>query len=108
MAVLPPEPTGAPATAGVPPRRGARTPRSLGLAPLAAALGVFVVGLVLVGLGWWRGGLWTCAGGLLLGALLRLVLPSRSAGLLRVRHRAVDVLLLGAGGLAVAVLAYLR
>lgn len=82
--------------------------RSLGAGPLGVVVAGFLLGLVLTGFGEWRIGLWTCAAALLVGAVLRLVLPARAAGLLRVRHRAVDVLLLGGGAVALAVLAWAR
>ncbi|WP_114560992.1 DUF3017 domain-containing protein [Desertihabitans aurantiacus] len=89
-------------------RPSAATSRSLNPWPLLASLAVFAAGLVLCALGQWRVGLWTCAGGLVLAGVLRLVLPRRSVGLLRVRHQAVDVVLLLGAGVAMAVLAYLR
>ena len=45
------------------------------------------------------------AGFVLLSALLRLILPAREAGALAVRSRMVDVLILGALGLGLFVLA---
>lgn len=50
----------------------------------------------------WRRGLYVVAAALLLGAVLRLVLPTRRIGSLAVRSRAVDVLTLSvlAGGVA--------
>lgn len=70
--------------------------------PLILVLLVVLTGLVVV---WWSWpvGLLVIAGGLLLGALLRLVLPRREVGLLAVRGRLFDVLFLllcGAGLLA--------
>lgn len=82
--------------------------RSLRMGGLLGVTAVFCVGLVVVALGQWRVGLWVCAAGLGLGALVRLVAPARSVGLLRVRHRAVDVVLLAGGAVAIAVLAWSR
>ena len=50
----------------------------------------------------WRRGLYVVAGALLLGAIMRLVFPTRRIGSLAVRSRAVDVLTLTvlAGGVA--------
>lgn len=50
----------------------------------------------------WRRGLYVAAAALLLGAVLRLVLPTRRIGSLAVRTRGVDVLTLAvlAGGVA--------
>lgn len=53
----------------------------------------------------WRTGVTWIAGSLLTAAALRLVLPARDAGMLQVRHRLVDVLLLGGVGGALLFLA---
>lgn len=75
-----------------------------------------IVGLgVLAGLGYavlagkdaWRVGCVIIGAALGAGALLRLVLPQRAAGLLAVRGRAFDVFFLVLGGAAIIVLALL-
>ncbi|GAA2179185.1 DUF3017 domain-containing protein [Brooklawnia cerclae] len=66
--------------------------------PLLLVLVFFAAGIVLVILRHWRRGSVMMGGSLVFAALLRLVLPSRIAGILAVRHRAFDVaLMLGAG-----------
>jgi len=69
-----------------------------------------VVVTVLVGLGIvadrrFRAGCLVIAGGFLLGAFLRAVLPERLVGLLRLRSRLLDVVVLAVLGLATGVLA---
>lgn len=73
--------------------------------PLGAALGLFAIGVVLVAMGHWRRGPVVMAAALGLAALLRLVLPARTAGLLVVRRRWVDVVAMLALGAAIATLA---
>jgi hypothetical protein len=67
-------------------------------------LGSAVVGLVLVLLGAWRAGLTWIGVGLLVAALTRLVLSDRRAGMLRVRRRWSDVLMLVVAGVGLIVL----
>jgi hypothetical protein len=74
-------------------------------APLALVVLTVIAGLVAVALNYWRTGLFLVAGALVLGALLRLVLPEREAGLLVVRSRALDVVALGLLGVGIGVLA---
>ncbi|GAC1326202.1 MAG: hypothetical protein NVSMB13_10690 [Mycobacteriales bacterium] len=104
---LPPGPAEV-ARAGSPraPRKRHRTLREL---PLIAVLVLGGVGLLIINhrtsTGYpWRRGLFVVAAAPLLGALLRLVLPPRQAGMLVVRSRGVDVALLAGLGLAVLVL----
>jgi DUF3017 family protein len=79
--------------------------RPFGELPIALVLLVAGGGLTAVTLGHWRRGMFLVGIAALVGALLRLVLRSRDAGLLVVRSRAFDVLALGAIGAAVVVLA---
>lgn len=65
----------------------------------------FAAGVALVGLHFWRKGLFVTGLALLLGGFLRLVLPTRRAGVLAVRGRTTDVLTLAAFGAAVVLLA---
>jgi hypothetical protein len=74
-------------------------------APALAVVFVGLVGIVAAAQHHWRKGLYLVAAALLLGALLRLVLPTRRAGTLAVRGKAVDVLTLVLLGGAVAFLA---
>ena len=73
--------------------------------PVVVVFAVAAVGLVAVTQGFWRRGLLVVAGAMLLAAVLRLALPTRRAGLLAVRGKAVDVLVLGAFGSAMLLLA---
>jgi hypothetical protein len=71
---------------------------------LGGVLLAVVVGLALVGQDHWRRGLLLAGAGLLAGAVIRLVLPARVAGLLVVRGRIFDSVVLAALGTAVIVL----
>jgi hypothetical protein len=87
--------------------KGARSLRLGREGPVLVVLLVVSTGLVLVAMEHWRRGLYLVAGGCLLGAVFRLGLPARRAGLLAVRSRTVDVATLTAFGLAGIVLARL-
>jgi Protein of unknown function (DUF3017) len=76
--------------------------------PLLAAILVVGAGLVLVTFGHWRRGLVVIGLALIGAALLRLFLPLRRVGLLAVRSRWVDVLMLAGTGLALTVLTLTR
>jgi hypothetical protein len=78
--------------------------RPLGELPIALVLLVACGGLAGITLGHWRRGMFLVGLAALIGALLRLVLRSRDAGLLVVRSRVFDVLALGTIGAAVMVL----
>jgi hypothetical protein len=69
--------------------------------PLIAVLAVCASGVLVVLSEHFRRGTVLFAGGLVLAAGLRLLLPPAAAGLLAVRSRALDVLMLGALGLGV-------
>ena len=77
-------------------------------APLLAALLAVGVGLLLVTLGYWRRGLVVIGLALMGTAVLRSVLPLRRVGLLAVRSRWADVLMLAGTGLALTVLTLTR
>jgi hypothetical protein len=68
--------------------------------PLLVVLLVVGAGLVMVALEHWRQGLVTVGLGLLVGGLVRLLLPVRRVGFLAVRSRPVDVVLLLGTGVA--------
>ena len=77
-----------------------RYPSTIGGAFYIAILGVCGAGIAVVAGGDWRLGVRVLAVGLMVAAGLRLVLPARDAGMLAVRHRAIDVTVLAAlGGL---------
>ena len=86
--------------AGVDPDEGRRYPSTIGGMFYLLVLATMVAGLVLVYVEDWRLGIRVLASGLLGAAALRLVLPQRDAGMLAVRHRFVDVLILLAMGLS--------
>jgi multisubunit Na+/H+ antiporter MnhB subunit len=73
--------------------------------PFALVLTVALAGMVLVALQHWRRGAAVIGGALLLAAALRAVLPNERAGLIALRSRGVDVLLYGALGLVILVVA---
>lgn len=79
----------------VPPERAPRRrPSTLGGACYLAVLLVATAGIVVTVADDWRLGVRVLAGALAGAAALRLLLPEREAGMLAVRHRAVDVVLL--------------
>lgn len=81
------------------------TSRFTNEAPALAVVAVGAFGVVAAAQHHWRKGLYVVAAALLLGAVLRLVLPTRRVGSLAVRARAVDVGTLLGLGVAVALLA---
>ena len=78
----------------LPPPSSRRYPSTIGGAFYIAILISAGVAIGIVASGDWRGGVRVLAVGLAAAGLFRLVLPQRDAGMLAVRHRAVDVLLL--------------
>jgi Protein of unknown function (DUF3017) len=73
--------------------------------PLALVISGVGLGLVVIALHHFRWGNLVIAGSLLAGALLRLVLPTRRAGLLAVRARFTDVVTMVVMGVGLLVLA---
>ena len=94
------EPT--PDAAGGRPRR---YPSTIGGAFYLVVLLITAIGVGIVWSGDWRVGVRWMGGALLFGALVRLVLPTRDAGMLAVRHRFVDCGMLTAVGVVLVVLA---
>lgn len=77
-----------------------RYPSTIGGAFYLAILVVVAAALVIVALGRWRTGVHIIAVSLVVAAVLRLILRERDAGMLAVRNRFFDaVLLASAGGL---------
>jgi hypothetical protein len=77
-----------------------RYPSTVGGALYILVLVVCIGGIVLATTGDWRFGVKVVAGALGGAAVARLLLPTRDAGMLAVRHKAIDVTLLAAlGGL---------
>jgi hypothetical protein len=85
-----------------PPRR---LPQTLGGTIYVLVVAMALVGLGIVVAGAWRTGLVWMGVGMLLGALTRAVLSERAAGMLRVRRRWSDVLMLTIAGIGLIVLA---
>lgn len=73
--------------------------------PLLTVLGGGVVGLAAIGLDHFRSGSLLLSTSVLFAALARAVLPARRVGLLVVRSRPFDVLVLSTMGIALLVLA---
>ena len=82
-----------------------RRPQTLGGVVYLAVLAASLVGLGIVVAGAWRTGVSWIGTGLLVAAVARLVLTERGAGMLRVRRRWSDVLMLTVAGVALIVLA---
>lgn len=81
-----------------------KRPQTLGGVVYLAVLGASVVGLGIVSAGAWRTGLAWVGVSLLVAASTRLVLSERGAGMLRVRRKWSDVLMLAMAGVALIVL----
>ena len=79
--------------------------RAVNEVPVIVVFTVAAAGLLAVTQGFWRRGLLVVAGAMLLAAVLRLALPTRQAGLLAVRGKAVDVVVLASFGSAILLLA---
>ena len=82
-----------------------RYPSTIGGLFYLAVLAAGGTGIAIVWSGDWRLGIRCLAAGLCFAALLRLVLPKRDAGMLAVRSRLFDVVLLGGLGAALFFLA---
>jgi Protein of unknown function (DUF3017) len=97
-----PEPSIEPPVDDVPPEsaepEGRRYPSTLGGAFYLAVLATSAVGLGIVANGNWRLGVKWVAASLVFGAVVRLAVPAPQAGMLAVRRRPVDVVLLAAVG----------
>ena len=92
-------------TAPVPEPPPRRLPQTVGGTIYIVVVGMVLVGLGIVVAGAWRTGLVWMGIGMLVGALTRAVLSERAAGMLRVRRRWSDVLLLSIAGIGLIVLA---
>ena len=98
------EPAIAPPVDDVPPEsaepEGRRYPSTIGGAFYLLVLALSAVGLVIVSQGSWRAGIKWIGASLVLAAVVRLVIPAPQAGMLAVRRRLVDVLILAVVGVA--------
>ena len=84
---------------------GPRT--AVGSVLYAVVLLGLAVGLGLIAGGQWRAGVGVCGGSMLAAGVGRLVIPDRVSGLLRVRRRMTDALLMLALGVGLVALALL-
>ncbi|MEO6511741.1 MAG: DUF3017 domain-containing protein [Nocardioides sp.] len=82
-----------------------RYPSTIGGAFYISILLAALAALVIATRSDWRLGVQVLGGAVLVAALLRLILATRDAGMLAVRHRALDVFLLTSAGVALIVLA---
>jgi len=82
-----------------------RYPSTIGGAFYLLVLITAGIGIAIAWTGDWQLGIRFLAGGLCAAALLRLVLPARDAGMLAVRNRFFDAILLGGVGAAILFLA---
>ncbi len=82
-----------------------RRPQTVGGVVYLVVVAMAMVGLALVGVGPWRTGVTWLGTGLLVAALARLLLSEQGAGMLRVRRKWSDVLMLTVAGVALVVLA---
>lgn len=100
---MPDNPTPGEDTDNVRELRGSRWWRQWPITVVLIGVGI---ALLLVGFDYFRRGAVVLAGSVLLAAFLRLLLPDREAGLLVVRSRRVDVIILGTLGVLLAVFAF--
>ena len=82
-----------------------RRPQTIGGAVYLIVVATALTGLAITVLGAWRTGVVWMGIGLLVGGAARLVLPERKAGMLRVRRKTSDVVMLLLAGIALIVLA---
>lgn len=83
-----------------------RRPQTFGGAVYLVVVLMALIGLAITVVGPWRSGIAWIGAALVLGAVFRLVLPERRAGMLRVRHKSEDVAMLLLAGTALMVLAW--
>jgi len=89
----------------VPPAEGRRRPSTLGGIFYLVVLTITVIGIGIVSTGEWRLGVRWVAGALIIASISRLALPAREAGMLAVRHRVFDCVLLAVVGVLLVFLA---
>ena len=87
------------------PEEGRRYPSTIGGAFYLAVLAVAAIAIGIVTTGAWRAGIRWFGGALVLAAVIRAVLPTKDAGMLAVRRRWFDCLLLAGVGAALIFLA---
>lgn len=74
--------------------------------PVVVVLVIFIIGMAIAATGHWRRAALLMGGATGLGGLLRLFLPQRICGLLSVRRRWIDVVMMIGMGAAMCVLAF--
>ncbi len=74
--------------------------------PIAIVVAGLVTGMLIVAMGHFRAGAVTMAGATLMALFLRVLLPTREVGLLAVRSRLVDVLVLATLAFSLALFAF--
>jgi type IV secretory pathway TrbL component len=89
----------------VEPESPLRRPQTFGGVVYLVVLAMALLGLVIIVVGSWRTGLIWIGAGLLVAGVVRLMLTERASGMLRVRRKWSDVLVLTGGGVALVVLA---
>ena len=82
-----------------------RRPQTLGGGVYLAVVATALSGLAITVAGAWRTGVVWMGAGLIVGGIARLLLPERRAGMLRVRRKGSDVVMLLGAGIALVVLA---
>jgi len=82
-----------------------RRPQTFGGGVYLLVVATALTGLAITVAGAWRTGVIWMGAGLLVGGIARLVLPERKAGMLRVRRKPSDVVMLILAGTALVVLA---
>jgi hypothetical protein len=82
-----------------------RRPQTFGGGVYLAVVATALTGLAITVAGAWRTGVVWMGTGLVVGGIARLVLPERRAGMLRVRRKGSDVVMLLLAGIALVVLA---
>jgi hypothetical protein len=87
---------------GAPPEQERRYPSTIGGMFYLLVLATAAVAITVATIGDWRTGIRVMGGALVFAALIRLVLRARDAGMLAVRHKVLDaVILLVLGGLLI-------
>lgn len=82
-----------------------RRPQTFGGVVYLIVVTMALTGLATAVVGAWRTGVSWMGAGLVVGGVCRLLLPERRAGMLRVRRKSADVLLMLLAGVALLVLA---
>lgn len=82
-----------------------RRPQTFGGGVYLLVVATALIGLAITVLGAWRTGMAWMGGGLVLGGIARLLLPERQAGMLRVRRKGSDVVMMLLAGVTLVVLA---